>query len=470
VEDQFRTEKDTMGEVRVPAQAYFGAQTQRAVENFPISGIRFPRRFIQALGLIKWAAARANEDLGLLESRIADAIRGASEQVASGELDEEFVLDVFQTGSGTSTNMNANEVIANRGTEIVGGERGSKEIHPNDHVNMCQSSNDVIPSAIRLAALLGIADDLIPALERLEAALTDKATAFDDVVKVGRTHLMDATPVRLGQELSGYATQVARGIERLRSAQERLAELPLGGTAVGTGINAHPEFAPRAIAALADRTGQPLREAEDHFEAQGSQDALVEASGALKTVAVSLMKIANDVRWMGSGPRGGIGELRLPSLQPGSSIMPAKVNPVITEVVRQVAAQVIGNDTSVTVGGALGDFELNVMMPVMAHNLLQSVDLLTSAATIFREKCIDGLEADAERARALVEQSFPIITALVPKIGYEAAADIAKEALATGRGVREIAAERKVLSPQELEEALDVRKLTEGGIVTLGGE
>jgi fumarate hydratase, class II len=470
VEDQFRTEKDTMGEVRVPAKAYFGAQTQRAVENFPISGIRFPRRFIQALGLIKWAAARSNEDLGLLESRIANAIRGASDQVASGDLDEEFVLDVFQTGSGTSTNMNANEVIANRATEIVGGERGSKEIHPNDHVNMCQSSNDVIPSAIRLAALLGIADDLIPSLERLEAALTDKATAFDDVVKVGRTHLMDATPVRLGQELSGYATQVARGVERLRSAQERLAELPLGGTAVGTGINAHPEFAPRAIAALAQRTGQPLREAEDHFEAQGSQDALVEASGALKTVAVSLMKIANDVRWMGSGPRGGIGELRLPPLQPGSSIMPGKVNPVITEVVRQVAAQVIGNDTSVTVGGALGEFELNVMMPVMAHNLLQSVDLLTSAATIFREKCIEGLETDTERARDLVEQSFPIITALVPKIGYEAAADIAKEALATGRGVREIAAERKVLSPEELDEALDIRKLTEGGIVTLGGE
>jgi fumarate hydratase, class II len=470
VEEEFRIEKDTMGDVRVPAQAYFGAQTQRAVENFPISGIRFPRRFIQALGLIKWAAARANEDLGLLESRIADAIRGASEQVVSGELEEEFVLDVFQTGSGTSTNMNANEVIANRATEVVGGERGSKEIHPNDHVNMCQSSNDVIPSAIRLAALLGIADDLIPALDRLEAALRDKATAFDDVIKVGRTHLMDATPVRLGQELSGYATQVARGVERLRSAQERLAELPLGGTAVGTGINAHPEFAPRAIGALAERTGQPLREAEDHFEAQGSQDALVEASGALKTVAVSLMKIANDVRWMGSGPRGGIGELRLPSLQPGSSIMPGKVNPVITEVVRQVAAQVIGNDTSVTVGGALGEFELNVMMPVMAHNLLQSVDLLTSTATIFRGKCIEGLETDTERARALVEQSFPIITALVPKIGYEAAADIAKEALATGTGVREIAAERKVLSPEELEEALDVRKLTEGGIVTLGGE
>ncbi len=468
--DEFRIEKDTMGEVRVPVGAYFGAQTQRAVENFPISGIRFPRRFIQALGLIKWAAARANEDLGLLEGRVADAIRRASEQVAGGGLDEEFVLDVFQTGSGTSTNMNANEVIANRAIEIVGGERGSKEIHPNDHVNMCQSSNDVIPSAIRLGALLGIADSLIPALERLEAALTDKAREFDDVVKVGRTHLMDATPVRLGQEFAGYATQVARGIERLRSALERLAELPLGGTAVGTGINAHPEFAARAIAVLAERTGHHLREAEDHFEAQGSQDALVEASGALKTVAVSFMKIANDVRWMGSGPRGGIGELRLPSLQPGSSIMPGKVNPVITEVVRQVAAQVIGNDAAVTVGGALGEFELNVMMPVMAHNLLQSVELLTSAAAIFRDRCIEGLETDAERARALVEQSFPIITALVPRIGYEAAADIAKEALATGRGVREIAAERKLLSPEELEEALDVRKLTEGGIVTLGGD
>jgi len=467
---EFRIEKDTMGEVRVPAEAYYGAQTQRAVENFPISGLRFSRRFIQAMGLIKGAAAKVNEDLGLLDSPIADAVQRAADEVVDGRLDAEFVLDVFQTGSGTSTNMNANEVIANRAGEILGGRRGTKEVHPNDHVNMCQSSNDVIPTAIRLAALLGISEGLIPALERLHTALAAKAEEFDDVVKVGRTHLMDATPVRLGQEFSGYATQVARGVDRLRSALERLAELPLGGTAVGTGLNAHPEFAPRAIALLADRTGHPLREAADHFEAQGAQDALVEASGALKTVAVSLMKIANDIRWMGSGPRGGLGELRLPSLQPGSSIMPGKVNPVITEVVRQVGAQVIGNDAAVTVGGALGDFELNVMMPVMAHNLLQAVDLLTSAAAIFRERCVEGLEAVAERARALVEQSFPIITALVPKIGYEAAADIAKEALATGRGVREIAAERELLPPEELEEALDVRKMTEGGIVTLGGE
>ena len=467
---EYRIEKDTMGEVQVPADAYYGAQTQRAVENFPISGLRFSRRFIQAIALIKGSAATVNAELGLLDARIADGVRRAADEVAEGGLDGQFVLDIFQTGSGTSTNMNANEVIANRAAEILGGERGTKEVHPNDHVNMCQSSNDVIPTAIRLAGVLGISEGLIPALERLRSALAAKAVEFDQVVKVGRTHLMDATPVRLGQEFSGYATQVERGVDRLRSALERLSELPLGGTAVGTGLNAHPEFAGRVIAQLADRTGRPLREAADHFEAQGAQDALVEASGALKTVAVSPMKIANDIRWMGSGPRGGIGELRLPSLQPGSSIMPGKVNPVITEVVRQVGAQVIGNDAAVTVGGALGDFELNVMMPVMAHNLLQAVDLLTSAATIFRERCVEGLEADAERARALVEQSFPIITALVPKIGYEAAADIAKEALATGRGVREIAAERGVLSPEELEEALDVGKMTEGGIVTLGGE
>ena len=468
--DRFRIEKDTMGEVRVPADAYYGAQTQRASENIRISGLRFPRRFIQALGLIKSAAAHANHDLGLLDEQIAGAIGRAADEVASGALDGEFVLDVFQTGSGTSTNMNANEVIANRAIEILGGDRGSKEIHPNDHVNMCQSSNDVIPSAIRLSVLLGTTEDLIPSLERLAASLSDKADELDDVVKVGRTHLMDATPVRLGQEFSGYAMQVTRGVERLRSAIERVAELPLGGTAVGTGINAHPEFASRAIAALGDRTGLELREAADHFEAQGAQDALVEASGALKTVAVSLMKVANDIRWMGSGPRGGLGELRLPSLQPGSSIMAGKVNPVVTEVVRQVAAQVIGNDATVTVSGALGEFELNVMMPVMAHNLLQSVELLANAADVLRARCVEGLQADAERARALVERSFPIITALVPKIGYEAAADIAKEALTTGRSVREIAAERKLLPAEELEDALDVRKLTEGGIVTLGGE
>ena len=467
---EFRAEKDTMGEVRVPADAYYGAQTQRALENFPVSGIRFPRRFIQAIGLVKSAAATVNGELGLLEPRTAEAIAAAANEVAEGRLDDDFVLDVFQTGSGTSTNMNANEVIANRAIEMLGGDRGSKDVHPNDHVNKCQSSNDVIPTTIRIAALLGISEDLIPALERLHTSLSAKARELDDVVKVGRTHLMDATPVRLGQELSGYAMQVQKGIERLRAASERLADLPLGGTAVGTGLNAHPEFASRTIALLAERTRQPFREAADHFEAQGAQDSLVETSGALKTVAVSLMKIANDIRWMGSGPRAGLSELKLPSLQPGSSIMPGKVNPVAAEVVRQVAAQVIGNDTVVTVAGALGDFELNVMMPVMGHNLLQSIALLSRAAVLFAERAVDGLDADRERALHLVEQSFPIVTALVPRIGYDAAADIAKEALATGRGVREIAAERNVLTPRELEEALDVRRMTEGGIFGSGGD
>jgi len=461
---EFRVEKDTMGEVRVPADAYYGAQTQRALENFPVSGIRFPRRFIEAIGLVKSAAATVNAELGLVEPRAAEAIAAAADEVVEGRLDGEFVLDVFQTGSGTSTNMNANEVIANRAIEMLGGERGSKDVHPNDHVNACQSSNDVIPTSIRIAALLGISEDLIPALERLHASLAAKARELDDVVKVGRTHLMDATPVRLGQELGGYAMQVEKGVERLRSATERLVDLPLGGTAVGTGLNAHPRFASSTIALLAERTGHPFREAADHFEAQGAQDALVETSGALKTVAVSLMKIANDIRWMGSGPRAGLAELRLPSLQPGSSIMPGKVNPVAAEVVRQVAAQVIGNDTVVTVAGALGDFELNVMMPVMAHNLLQSIELLSRAVSLFAERAVDGLDADRERALLLVEQSFPIITALVPKIGYDAAADIAKEAVATGRSVREIAAERNVLGPGELDDALDVRRMTEGGI------
>jgi len=465
-----RIERDSMGEVRVPADAYWGASTQRAVENFPVSGLRFPRRFIRALGLIKGAAAAVNAELGLLEPRLAEAIAKAAEEVERGDLDAHFVVDVFQTGSGTSTNMNANEVIANRATELLGGERGSKLVHPNDHVNMCQSSNDVIPTAIRVAALLGFAEDLVPALERLEAALRVKAEAFDEVVKVGRTHLMDATPVRLGQEFRAYAEQVRRGIERLGSAAERLADLPLGGTAVGTGLNAHPDFAARVVARLAERTGLPLRRMAHPFEGMGAQDALVEASGALRALAASLFKIANDIRWMGSGPRAGLGELRLPALQPGSSIMPGKVNPVIPEVVRQVAVQVYGNDHAVAMAGALGDFELNVMLPVMAHDLLWSIDLLARAAEVFRGKCIEGLEADAARARELVEQSFPIITALVPRIGYERAAEIAKEALATGRGVREVAAEQGVLPPEELEEALDVRKMTEGGILTLGGE
>ncbi len=465
-----RIERDSMGEVRVPADAYWGASTQRAVENFPVSGLRFPRRFIRALGLLKGAAAAVNAELGLLEPRLAEAIAKAAEEVERGGLDAHFVVDVFQTGSGTSTNMNANEVIANRAAELLGGERGSKLVHPNDHVNMCQSSNDVIPTAIRVAALLGFAEDLVPALERLEAALRAKAEAFDGVVKVGRTHLMDATPVRLGQEFRAYAEQVRRGIERLGSARERLADLPLGGTAVGTGLNAHPDFAARVVARLAERTGLPLRRMAHPFEGMGAQDALVEASGALRALAASLFKIANDIRWMGSGPRAGLGELRLSALQPGSSIMPGKVNPVIPEVVRQVAVQVYGNDHAVALAGALGDFELNVMLPVMAHDLLWSIDLLARTAEVFREKCIEGLEADAARARELVEQSFPIITALVPRIGYERAAEIAKEALASGRGVREVAAEQGVLPPEELEEALDVREMTEGGILTLGGE
>ncbi len=465
-----RVERDSMGEVRVPADAYWGASTQRAVENFRISGLRFPRRFVRALGLLKGAAAAVNAELGLLEPRLAEAIGRAAEEVERGDLDGHLVVDVFQTGSGTSTNMNANEVIANRAAELLGGERGSKLVHPNDHVNMCQSSNDVIPTAIRLAALLGLAESLVPALERLEGALRAKAVAFDDVVKVGRTHLMDATPVRLGQEFAAYADQVRRGIERLGSAAGRLADLPLGGTAVGTGLNAHPDFAARVVARVAERTGLSLRRMEDPFEGMGGQDALVEASGALRALAASLFKVANDVRWMGSGPRAGLGELRLPALQPGSSIMPGKVNPVIPEVVRQVAVQVYGNDAAVAMAGALGDFELNVMLPVMAHNLLGSIDLLAAAAEAFRERCLEGLEADAARARELVEHSFPIITALVPRIGYEAAAEIAKEALASGRGVREVAAERGVLPPEELDEALDVRRMTEGGILTLGGE
>jgi fumarate hydratase class II len=465
---QFRIEKDSMGEVRVPAEAYWGAQTQRAVENFPVSGQRFPRRFIAALGLVKWAAARANEELGLLDARLAGAIRAAAEEVIEGQLDDHFPVDVFQTGSGTSTNMNANEVIANRAAEILGEARGSRVVHPNDHVNCCQSSNDVIPTAIHLAALLAIRDDLVPALERLRDALAAKARALAGVIKVGRTHLMDATPVTLGQELGGYARQVASGLARIRDATVRLEELPLGGTAVGTGLNAHEGFAARTIALMAERTGLAVREAADHFEAQGARDACVEASGALRTIAVSLMKIANDIRWMGSGPRAGLGELRLPELQPGSSIMPGKVNPVIPEVVTQVAAQVIGDDAAVAVAGMSGAFELNVFMPVIARNLLEEIALLAAASRLFADRCVDGLEADEARCRALVEQSFPIVTALVPAIGYDLAAEISKEAYRTGRTIREVALERTGLPVEELDRALDLERMTRGGIVAPG--
>jgi fumarate hydratase class II len=464
----FRVEKDSMGEVRVPADAYWGAQTQRAVQNFPVSGLRFPRRFIEALGLIKWAASKANEEIGLVDARLAEAIRAATEEVIAGKLDDQFPIDIFQTGSGTSTNMNANEVIANRADEILGEARGSKTVHPNDHVNACQSSNDVIPTTIHLSALLAIRDDLQPALVLLHEALDERANAMADVLKVGRTHLMDATPITLGQEIGGYAAQVAHGLGEVRHGASRLEEVALGGTAVGTGINADERFAPRAIALVAERTGLSVREAPDHFEAQGSKDACVATSAALRGLAVSLMKIANDIRWMGSGPRSGLGELKLPELQPGSSIMPGKVNPVIPEVVTQVAAQVIGNDTAITVCGMSGAFELNVFMPVIARNLLESIALLASACRLFADSCIAGIEADVERCRMLVEQSFPIVTALVPAIGYDTCAEISKEAYRTGRTIREVALEKTSLTEAELDEVLDLGKMTRGGIVAPG--
>jgi fumarate hydratase class II len=460
-----------MGEVQVPADAYFGAQTQRAIDNFPISSWRFGRRFIRALGLVKWAAARANLELGLLGEREGEAILRAAEEVVAGRHDDQFVLDVFQTGSGTSTNMNANEVIANRSIELLGGVRGTKTpVHPNDHVNRCQSSNDAIPTATHVAALLALDEVLIPGLERLEASLASKAAAFDDVVKSGRTHLMDATPVRLGQEFAGYASQVRHALARLAGCRPRLGELALGGTAVGTGINAHEEFAPRAIAHLVQRTGLPLTEAPDHFEAQAARDAVVELSGVLRTVAVSLAKIANDIRWLASGPRTGIAEIKLPPLQPGSSIMPGKVNPVVPEAVIQVAAQVIGNDVAITIGGLGGTFELNTMMPLMAYDALFSVEALGSAAAVLSSRCVEGIVADPARAAELLGRSLVTVTALVPTLGYDLAAEIAKEANATGKSPREVLAGRGLLSDAELDAVFDVRRMTEGGLGAGGGE
>jgi fumarate hydratase class II len=459
-----RIERDSMGEVQVPDGAYYGASTQRAVDNFPISNLRFGRTFIWALGLIKAAAAVTNEANGSVDPDLAAAIVSAAEQVMAGDLDDHFVLDIFQTGSGTSTNMNANEVIANRATEILGGELGSKLVHPNDHVNAGQSSNDAIPTAIHVAAVAGIEQNLLPALDALADSLDAKAVEFDGILKSGRTHLMDATPVRLGQEFGGYATQVRNGAERIRKVLPELLELALGGTAVGTGINAPDGFAAATIAEMARRSGYPFVEAPNHFEAQAAKDATVNASGALKTVAVSLFKIANDLRWLSSGPRTGIAEISLPSLQPGSSIMPGKVNPVIAEMMMQVAAQVIGNDTAVTWGGANGNFELNVMMPLIAHNLLESIDLLASGADVMRDKMVDGIEANEERAQWLLEQNVIIITALVPLIGYDRSAEVAKKAFAEGRGVREVALEMGVLPEDELNAALDLRPMTEGGV------
>ncbi|WP_029214717.1 class II fumarate hydratase [Kallotenue papyrolyticum] len=460
----FRIERDSMGEMQVPADALWGAQTQRAVLNFPISNLRFPRSFIKALGLIKKAAAEVNMELGELDERIGQAIVQACDEVIEGQLDRHFVLDIFQTGSGTSTNMNANEVIANRATQLLGGEIGSRLVHPNDHVNMGQSSNDVIPTAMHVAARVAIEQELIPALERLRDALQAKAADFDDVIKSGRTHLMDATPVRLGQEFGGYASQIAHGIKRVREASEDLAELALGGTAVGTGTNQLPEFAQRAIRRIAQYTGVPFREADNHFEAQGAKDAYVYASGALNTVAVSLMKIANDIRWMASGPTSGLAEIQLPAIQPGSSIMPGKVNPVLCEAVMMVAAQVMGNHVTVTIGGQHGNFELNTMMPVMAHNLLEAISITTTVCDAFREKCVAGIVANRQRCQELLERNPAIATALNKVIGYDKAAEIAKEAAATGKSVREVVKARGLLSDEQLDEILNVRDMTEPGI------
>jgi len=460
---EYRIEKDSMGEMQVPASSYYGAQTQRAVLNFPISDLRFPRPFIRALGLIKKAAAETNLELGLLDEELASAIIEAAGEVAEGSLDEQFVVDIFQTGSGTSTNMNTNEVIANRAIEIRGGETGSRDVHPNDHVNMGQSSNDVIPTAIHVSALEEVDKSLLPALKQLQESLGKKAQEFDDVVKIGRTHLQDAVPVRLGQEFSAYASMLEHGIRRVESARASLGELAIGGTAVGTGLNCPPQFAGRVVEKVSKWTGVSFREAANKFEALASRDAAVEASGMFKSIAVSLMKIANDLRWLGSGPRCGIGELLLPAVQPGSSIMPGKVNPVIPEAVTMIASQVIGNDVTITVGGQSGNFELNVMKPVIAYNLLQSIHLLSTGSVVLAEKCVDGLKVDRKRFEETVERSLAMVTSLAPKIGYDRATEIAKEAYQTGRTVREVALEKKVLSAEELEQALDPWSMTEGG-------
>jgi fumarate hydratase class II len=463
-EQKYRLERDSMGEVKVPKGAYYGAQTQRAVENFPISGIGFPPRFVRALAIIKHAAASVNQELGLLDSKIADVIRAAASEVMDGKLDKEFVVDIFQTGSGTSTNMNANEVIANRALELFGKERGSKEVHPNDHVNMSQSSNDVIPTAIHVSALEAIQKDLLPALKELHHALNEKAKEFDRIVKIGRTHLADATPIRLGQEFGGYARQIELSIERIGVAASGLEELALGGTAVGTGINTHPEFPSRTIKKISQMTELPFREAKNHFEAQAAKDAVVQVSGSLKTLAVSLTKIANDLRWLSSGPRCGIGEIGLPDTQPGSSIMPGKVNPVMCESVLQVAAHVIGCDATITICGQAGNFELNVMMPVMALRLLEAISFSANVAKAFTEKCVAGIEANKEHCEEMIEKSLAMVTALAPVIGYDAAAKIAKESYATGKTVREVALAHKVLPPGKLAKILDPWRMTEPGI------
>jgi fumarate hydratase class II len=456
----YRIERDSMGPVKVPKQAYYGAQTQRAIENFPVSGWRFGREFLYALGLVKCASAEVNVELGLLGKRIAKAIQQASREVMEGRWDDQFPVDIFQTGSGTSTNMNANEVIANRANEILGRARGTYQpVHPNDHVNLGQSSNDVFPSVIHMASVILLQQKLLPTLSDLHEALKKKGREFHSVLKIGRTHLQDATPIRLGQEFGGYARQVELGIHRIQNSMSSLSELPLGGTAVGTGINTHPLFAKKVIVLINKKIGHRFYEALDHFEAQGARDALVEMSGTLKTVAVSLMKIANDIRWLGSGPRCGIGEILLPETQPGSSIMPGKVNPVIPESLIQVCTQVIANDSAITVGGLSGNFELNVMMPLMAYNLLQSIHLLANAVNNFSKRCLKGLKADRQRCEEMIERSLALATALTPKIGYEEGARIAKKAYGQNKTIRQIAEEEAFFSKEELNGLLDPRRM-----------
>ena len=456
-----RIEKDSLGEVQVPSSAYYGAQTQRAVDNFPISGRPFPARFIRSIGVVKKACCEANEELGRIEVGKAEWIAAAAQEVIDNHLDEHFPIDVFQTGSGTSTNMNANEVISNRAIELMGGELGTKSpVHPNDHVNMGQSSNDVIPTTIHVAGATAIHEDLVPALQRLHAVLDAKAKAWDHIVKSGRTHLMDATPIRLGQEFSGYAEQVAKAVVRAEKAKKALYELALGGTAVGTGINRPPSFPKMAIERIVEDTGLPFVEARNHFEAQGARDAVVEAHGQLKTIAASLNKIANDIRWLGSGPRTGFYELALPSVQPGSSIMPGKVNPVMSEMLTMVCAQVMGNDVAVNIGGASGNFELNVFLPLMAMNLLDSTQLLANGARTFADRCVEGLVANEDNCRATVEMNLAICTSLAPAIGYDKAAAISKHAFKTGQNVRDVAKEWDVLPHDEIDRLLDFHAMT----------
>jgi fumarate hydratase class II len=461
---QDRIEHDALGEVRVPATARWAAETQRAVENFPVSEQRMPRPFLRALAVIKAAAAETNAELGLLDRERSGALVRAADEMAAGDLDEHFPIDVFQTGSGTSTNMNTNEVLAHRATEILGKDSGSHYVDAHDHANFGQSSNDTIPSALHIAAARTLHEDLLPVLRELQASLAAKAREFDGIVKTGRTHLQDASPIRLGQEFSGWARQVELCVPRLESARDELLELALGGTAVGTGLNAHPEFARRTIERISRRTGLTFREAGNHFEAQGSMDKYVSASGAVKTAAVALFKIANDVRWLASGPRNGLGEIRLPSLQPGSSIMPGKVNPVMCESLMMVSCQVIGNDAAVALGGLSGNFELNTFLPLLGRNLLESIVFLANAARNFDRRCVRGIEADAARCHDTIERNTMLVTALAPRIGHEKAAQIALEAVRTGRTVREVAREWKVLSEADLDAALDARRMTDPGL------